>query len=199
VSRGWILAIVTLLAGLAPGRSGADPGRFYSVVVEPLEYRANHGDDDLFRWELGGWWGSDQHRLSVGFDGRAHTMGRTRGGAELQVLYHYLLGNFWDLQVGVREDFGPGPDRNRTLAAFSLTGVAPFWIELTPAFFVSRDGQTSARFEAQTHLQITQNLVAQPRFEVNVAFQNAERYVGPSDLELSLRLAMRAGATLRPI
>ena len=84
-----------------------------------------------------------------------------------------------------------GRDQNRTLAAISLTGVAPLWIELTPAFFVSQDGETSARFESVTELLLTQNFVAQPRFEINVAFQNAERYgirSGATDLELSLRL-----------
>jgi copper resistance protein B len=109
------------------------------------------------------------------------------------VLYNHLLTDSWDLQIGVREDFlfGPGRDRSRTLAAFGLNGTAPLRIEVTPAFFVSQDGETSARLEARTDLPIVGNLVAQPRFELNVAFQNAERYgirSGASDIEVSLRL-----------
>ena len=127
----------------------------------------------------------------------------SRHEAELQVLYNTMLSRFWDLQVGVREDFalGHGKDQNRTFAAISLSGVLPLWIEVTPAFFVSQDGETSARFEAVTELLLTQNLVAQPRFELNVAFQNAERYgirSGATDLELSLRLRYDAWGFVAP-
>lgn len=191
------------LAALAPVAGSAGEAEvFHALVLEQLEYRANQGDD-LFRWEVGAWWGSNAHRLSVDFDGRAYTQGRSRGDAELQVLYNTLLTALWDLRIGVREDFsfGPGRDQNRTLATFSLAGPTPWWVELTPALFVSQDGETSARIEAVANLQITQDFVAQPRFELNLAFQNAERYgirSGATDLELSLRLRYERWSYVAP-
>ena len=78
---------------------------------------------------------------------------------------------FWDLQVGVRQDvlFGSGPDRDRTFAVLGVEGLAPYWFEVTPALFISDDGDVSARFTATYDLLLTQRLIAQPRVEVNAA------------------------------
>ncbi len=110
---------------------------------------------------------------------------------------------FWDLQVEVRQDvlFGSGPDRDRTFAVLGVEGLAPYWFEVTPALFISDDGDVSTRFTATYDLLLTQRLIAQPRVEVNAAAQDARKYgveSGFNDVELGLRLRYEIRRELAP-
>ncbi|HXV37828.1 MAG TPA: copper resistance protein B [Myxococcota bacterium] len=178
-----------------------EPMLFHFAQVDQLEWRANDGHD-LFRWDLHGWWGSDENKLWLKSEGDARTSRPSGGDAEIQLLYGRMISDFWDLQLGVREDFlyGAGSDHERTLAVLGLDGLAPYWFELEPALFVSDDGDFSARLTALYELRVTRRLVAQPRLEVNVAANNARKFGvrrGFNDVELGLRLRyewFRAGA-----
>lgn len=172
------------------------------VRADQLEHRVNDGDD-LFRWEVEGWLGGDTHRLWLESEGEVRTQGPSGGDAELQLHYGYAFAPFWDLRIGLRQDFlfGSGPDRERTFAAFGVEGLAPLWFELSPMLFVSEDGHVSGRLTATYDLLLTQRLVAQPRFELNVAARDAKRFGierGFNDVELGLRLRYELRRELAP-
>jgi len=164
----------------------------YFVLVDQLEFRGNDGDD-LVRWDSEGWLGGDYNKLWFKTEGEVRTSGPSGGDAEFQILYGRTFAPFWDFQVGVRQDvlFGSGPDRERTFAVLGVEGLAPYWFEVTPALFISDDGDVSVRFTATYDLLFTQRLIAQPRIEVNAAAQDARKFgveSGFNDIELALRL-----------
>jgi copper resistance protein B len=199
-----IALFVSLLAGSAAGEDAATgapddwpppmehPLFQYFLLFDQLEYRLDDGDD-LARWEVEGWLGGDYDKVWIKTEGETRTSGPSGGDAEVQLLYGRTFSPFWDFQVGVRQDFvfGAGPDRHRTFAVLGVEGLAPYWFELSPALFVSDDGDVSARLTATYDLLFTQRLVAEPRFELNVAVQDAKKFgveQGFNDVELGLRL-----------
>ena len=81
--------------------------------------------------------------------------------------------------------------RSRAFAVIGVQGIAPYEFEVEPALFVSEDGDVSARLTAEYDLLLTQHLILQPRFELNVAVRGAEEFSvgdGFNDIELGLRL-----------
>lgn len=83
-----------------------------------------------------------------------------------------------------------GPDRARTFAVIGVQGLAPYWFEVTPALFISDDGDVSARLTASYDLLFTQRFIVQSRIEVNAAAQDARKFgveSGFNDVELGLR------------
>ena len=60
-------------------------------------------------WEGRAWFGGDIHRLWLRSEGEREA-GSTHA-ADLEVLYGQATGPWWDLLVGVRHDFNPGPSR----------------------------------------------------------------------------------------
>jgi copper resistance protein B len=165
--------------------------KFYSMQFDQLEWRVNDGADE-FRWDLQGWWGTDENKLWLKSEGEANTSGASGGDAEFQLLYSRMISPYWDAQVGIRQDvlFGGGT-RQRTFAVLGLEGLAPFWFDVEPALFISDDGDVSFRLTTTYDLYVTQRLVAQPRFEMNAAAQDARKFgveSGVNDVELGLRL-----------
>ena len=199
------IAIAALLLGAGPAfaenpRTGAPEDWpepmpemiHWYLLADQLEYRLNDGDD-LVRWDAEGWLGGDTHRVWLKSEGEVRTTGPSGGDAEIQLLYGYNFAPFWDFQIGARQDFlfGSGPDRERTFAAIGVEGLAPYWFELSPTLFVSDDGDVSARLTGTYDVLLTQRLIAQPRVELNVAAQDAEKFGierGFNDIELGLRL-----------
>lgn len=57
-----------------------------------------------------------------------------------------------------------------------LEGLAPYRIRVEPFLFLSDRGDISARLEATYELLLTQRLVAQPRFETNVAARDVKKF-----------------------
>lgn len=178
-------------AQMAPSRkmlrheNGGMPA--YSVMFNLAEYRVQKGGD-AYRWDGEGWFGGDINRLVVKSEGE----GAVRGGvesAEVQALYSRAIGPWFNLQAGVRHDFKPGPAR--TYAAVGFEGLAPYWFELEGALFLSDKGDVLGRIEGYYDQRITQNLILQPRAELNFAAQDIPANgigAGFSDAELGLRL-----------
>ncbi len=165
---------------------------FYWLQLDQLEWRLHDGPD-VFRWDLQGWWGSDENKLWLKSEGEQNTTGRSGGDAEIQLLYSRMISSFFDLQLGLREDIlnGPGENRERSFAVLAFEGLAPYWFDVEPAVYVSHKGDVSFRFTSSYELNVTQRLVAQPRFEVNAAVQKVRNFGvgrGINDVELGLRL-----------
>ena len=165
---------------------------FSFLLFEQLEYRSNAGPDTL-SWDAEGWIGGDYNKLWMKTEGERRLSEDHGGEIEVQLLYSRLLTPFWDVQAGVRYDqrYGAGPDLSQTFATLGLEGHAPYWVEAEPALFISDDGDVLARLTGAYDLPLTQRLIAQPRFELNLAAQGVERFgigAGVNDIELGLRL-----------
>ena len=159
----------------------------YSIVFNLAEYRVQKGAD-AYRWDGEGWFGGDINRFVVKTEGEGSVRGGVESG-EVQALYSRAIGPWFNLQAGVRHDFKPGP--SRTYATIGFEGVTPYWFEVEGALFLSDKGDVLGRLEGYYDQRITQNLILQPRVELNFAAQDVPANgigSGLSDAELGLRL-----------
>ncbi|WP_413246965.1 copper resistance protein B [Sphingomonas sp. 1P06PA] len=162
-------------------------GSFSMISFNLAEYQLREGRDG-FRWDGEGWFGSDLDRLTIKTEGDA-TRGRGIDEAEIQALYSRAIGPYFNLQAGVRQDFGPGP--SPTHASIGFEGLAPYWFDVEGTLFLSDAGDVTARLEATYDQRITQRLILQPRAELNFAAQDIPATAtgaGLSTAELGLRL-----------
>ena len=145
----------------------------WTVRLDQLEYRARDGaDGQSFEGEA--WWGGDASRWVVKARGeRTDGQGWARGEASL--LKAWPAGPYFDVQAGVRYDLAP---KGRGYATIGFEGVAPYWIKLDGAVFLSDQGKVSARAEGAHDLRLTQKLILQPRVEVDMAEAGAARLEG---------------------
>lgn len=167
-------------------------GRFGMLLFDQLEYRLHEGAD-LLRWDSEGWYGSDFNRFWFRTEGEQTLQGPSSGFSEFHGYYGRLVAPFWDAQMGLRYDqqWEPGNDSSRLFGAIGLQGFAPYRFEIAPTLFVSEDGDVSARFTATQDYRLTQRLVAQPRFETQLAVQDVPGFgvgSGFNYVELGLRL-----------
>lgn len=172
-------------------------GTYWQVMASVAEYRAGEGPDG-YAWRGEAWRGGDINRLVVKSEGEGASSEGVEA-AEVQALYSRAVTPTFDLQLGLRQDLGRGPDR--TYAAVGFEGTAPYWFELEGAAFVSNRGDVSARLEASYDLRLTQRLILQPRTELTLAAQSdAKTQVGSglSQAELGLRLRYALTRTIAP-
>lgn len=176
---------------MAPARRAvhAEHGGFTDnrILLDRLEYRAAKGRDG-YAVEGEAWFGGDYDRLWLKFaaDG---TFGEPLESAELQALYSRAINPWFNLQGGVRHDFGHGPDR--TQLALGIQGLAPYWFEIDAAAFLSTKGELTARVEAEYDQRITNQLILQPRVELGLSAQDITELrvgAGLTEVEAGLRL-----------
>lgn len=177
-------------------------GSFGMLLFDQLEYRSLSGND-LLRWDIEGWYGGDSNRFWFKTEGEGTVQGERSGDAEVHGYFGRLIAPFWDAQVGVRYDrqWEPGNSASRFFAAIGVEGLAPYKYEITPTLFVSDDADVSMRLTATRDLRISQRLVAQARFETEVAFQDVPEFgVGSSFnyVELGLRLRYEVRREIAP-
>lgn len=160
---------------------------FHKVLFNLAEYQARRGRDG-YRWDASTWFGGDINRLAVKSEGEG-SFGEPIDHGEVQALWSHAVDPYWNLQGGIRQDFGKGPDR--TYAVLGIEGLAPYWFDLGASAYVSTKGDVLARVEGDIDQRITQKLILQPRLEANFAAQDIpENAIGSglSNLELGLRL-----------
>lgn len=138
-----------------------DRARFGFFAFDRLEHRA--GDGNSAAWSAQGWFGGDLDKLWFRSEGE-HRDGKFEH-ADAELSWSRAIAPFWDGQVGVRHDFGRGPDR--TWAALGVQGLAPYWFELAATAYVGAQGRTALRVEAEYEALLTQRWVLQPRVEIN--------------------------------
>ena len=194
----FILASLACLAWA--GSAVAQEKRVDSLIlIDQLEHGFTKGSDTL-RFNALGWVGGDYNRLWINTEGN-RTANGSLDDTDVQILYGRLIAPFWDLQGGVRyfQPLQNGP--KRASAVFGIEGLAPYRFEVQAAGFVSNRGEVSARLEIEYDLRLTQRLIAQPRFETNIAFQRAKELgigSGINDAELGLRIRYEIRRELAP-
>jgi copper resistance protein B len=176
---------------MAPARRAvyAEHGGFSGnrVLIDRLEYRATKGRDG-YAWEGDAWFGGDHVRLWLKSEGEGSFGGALHHG-EVQALFSRAVSPWFNLQGGVRKDFGSGP--NRTHLALGVQGLAPYWFELDAAAFLSTRGEVTARIEAEYDQRLTNQLILQPRVELGLALQDMPDLrtgAGFTQIEAGLRL-----------
>ena len=188
INRSALLVSVSFLLGAVAAQAD-DDDILALIKADRLEYQS---DDSTWLWDMQGWFGGDYQKFWWKTEGQVDD--GSANEAELQLLYSRAISPFFDLQFGLRHDFDPEP--SRSFVVVGIQGLAPQWIEIDAAAFISEDGDISARFEAEYDLLLTQHLVLQPRFEVDVAFQDVPELalgdgVTSTDLEVRLRYEIR--------
>lgn len=156
------------------------------VQADRLETQARQGADG-YLWDVQGYYGGPTHRLWFKTEGEGAFAEKIED-AEFQALWSRAVTPYWDLQLGVRQDVGTAETSH---AVIGLQGLAPYFIEVDAAAFLSHRGDLTARIEAETDQRITQRLILQPRAEINLAAQDVPRLAigaGLDKVELGLRL-----------
>jgi copper resistance protein B len=153
-----------------------------------LEYQTREGEP-AFLWDIQAWIGTDFNKLWFKSEGEWLTEEDEFEEASAELLYSRNISSFWDVQIGVRHDFKPDPER--TFAALGIQGIAPLWFEVEATTYLSEDADLSIVLEAEYDLLLSQRLILQPRLETSAALQEVEEYgvgQGLNDIELGLRL-----------
>lgn len=181
------------MPGGAPHTTTMDMDRLTRVFVlaDLLEYvPAGTG---AIRADGLAWIGGDFNRLYLRLDATQPFQG-SGGDMEVDVTYGRLVTPFWTALVGGRAEvrgLGSSERRSRTLLAFGFQGIAPYWFEMEPTFYVSSKGQVSGRFASSVDLYFTQRLILQPRVESHYAVQAVRELrigSGVNDIELGARM-----------
>lgn len=169
------------------GRHTAHDQRVSSYVLfDQLEWQAGKGAT-AGNWDARGWIGGDVHRFWFRTEGDAEDS--RIGEAQAHALLGRAIHPWWDVVVGVRQDFGPGP--GRTWAAFGIQGLAPYWFEVEATAYIGESGRTHLRLETEYELLFTNRLILQPLVELEVYGKaDPERGIGAgvSTAEAGLRL-----------
>ena len=158
------------------------------VLVDRFEHLSG-GSDDAVLWDAQGWIGGDERKLWIKTGGEYSFDATEFEAAEIQALYSRAISPNFDVQIGVRHDFEPGP--STSYGVVGLQGLAPYWFELDAAAFLSDAGDLTARIEAEYELLITQRLVLQPRAELQFAVGDIADHdlgSGLTETEFGLRL-----------
>ena len=153
---------------------------------DQLEYRHASDGTSSATWSGAGWWGTDLDRVWLRTEGE-RSNGSQQQDAEL--LWGHAIGRLWDMQLGARQDFGDGPDRQ--WLAIGVQGIAPYWFDVALTLYVGPHGRTALRLESSYDLLLTQRLILQPRVELSAYGQSDTARSIPSGIyetQASLRL-----------
>ncbi|MDP3493481.1 MAG: copper resistance protein B, partial [Hyphomonadaceae bacterium] len=156
-------------------------------LFDQLEYRRSRNGTSALTWDFQGRVGTDYHRLWIKSEGERQGS-RTQDG-RLEFLYSRPVDAFWDLQAGVRRDFGEGSNRN--WLALGVQGVAPYWFDVEGTFYVGSGGRTALRLNAEYQFVLTQRTFLTPEVQTNFYGKtDPARGIGSgvSDVELGIRL-----------
>lgn len=162
--------------------------RTTAAIIDRLESGFSN-DGETYLWDIQGWSGGDLNRFWWKSEGEGE-FGDGVEAAELQALYSRAVAPFWDLQVGVRQDFRPDGE-DATHLVLGVQGLAAHWWEIDAAAFLSTEGDLTARVEAEYDQRITQRWILQPRIELAASASDVpalETGSGLTSIEAGLRL-----------
>lgn len=159
-------AMVPARAQLARENGAMKTGMF---MLERFEARIPvEGEETGYLWDIQAWYGGDINRFVLKSEGEGAFSGSLED-AEVQALYSRAIGPFFDLQTGVR--FDPEPD-TRSHFVLGIQGLAPYMFHVDGALFLSDSGDLTARIEGEYDQKITQQLILQPRIEIEASAQD---------------------------
>ncbi len=141
------------------------------LLIDRLEHwdgKSSNGQ----AWEATGWIGGNINRLWLRTDGE-RSRGRTESSS-LEALYGRSVSPWWDVLIGVRQDFRPAD--SRTWAALGIQGLAPYKFESSATLYMGSGGQVLAKAEVEYDVLLTNRLILQPLLEATVAAKDEPEY-----------------------
>ena len=171
---------------------------FTFATFNQLEGRTN-GLNTGFRWDGEGWIGNDFNKFWFKSEGFV-TNGVASDGDQ-EFLYDRPIPHlrYFDWQAGTRIDIDSGP--KRVWAALGIQGLAPYFFNLAPTFYVRDGGRVAGRLEGYYDLYLTQRLILQPQAELNF-YSHADRGrgigTGLSDIDGGVRLGYQFSRKFAP-
>lgn len=191
-----VATILLATTGTITVAASKDDPLISTVIVDQFEVRDAEDETPLVV-ESQGWVGQDLNKLWFKAD-IERADGETEE-AELQILYSKAIAPYWDLQMGVRRDFRPSP--NRSWAVIGFQGLSPYFFEVDTALFIGQHGRTALRLEAEYELMLTQQWVIAPEITANI-YGKDDKDVGIgsglSNTEVGLRLRYEIRREIAP-
>jgi len=160
---------------------------FVHGILDQFEGRTDGRTPEL-RWSGQGWVGTDYDKFRLKTEGFRRTNGAVDDGRH-EFLYSRAISTYFDLQGGLRSDIDSR--RTRNWAALGFEGLAPLFFHIEGTGYVSDSGHFAARFEGTYDLLLTNRLILQPEFEINLySKSDPARLVGAgfSDIDTGVRL-----------
>jgi copper resistance protein B len=172
-----------------------DTRLFGTVIFDQLEWR-DTGAGSAAAWDAEAWYGGDFNKFWLKTEGQSFDGARQQTGlrsssleASADFLWDRIVSRWWNVQVGLRQDFGDGPAR--TWGAAGLEGRAPYGFDAQATLYLAEEGRSALRIKAEYDLYLTQRLIVQPKIEAN-AYGRADPQrsagTGLSSADLGLRL-----------
>ena len=181
------------------GHFGHSPLYFGAVLLDQNELRSNGRGGPIYAWEGSAYYGTDYHRAWINTRGETSREGSGLERAELQVLYSRLLGYYWDIQAGLRQDFPINPGQgtpSRTYGMVALQGLAPGFFEVQLQAFFGQGGVGLFRAAVSYDLLITNRLILQPEAELNFSTGwDREALISPGIYRTEFGLRLRYEVT----
>jgi len=140
----------------------ADETYFTGLWVDRFEYVESH-DLDATEFEGHAWIGDSYNRFLLRSE--VEIVNDSIETAELDLLHTRAISPFWNVQYGLRREFGKKDERN--WASIGLSGLAPYWFEVDASLFLGENGNSLFDIEAEYDLLLTQRLVMQPRIDIH--------------------------------
>lgn len=182
------ILLPALLATAAPLRAADDNSQISAgMLVDQLEATLTRGRVG-YAFDTEAWLGTDTSRFWLKAKGSAEFSGPL-DELELKALWGHAVGDWFDLQLGIRQDLGPRP--HRTHVAFVIEGIAPYWFDLEVEAFLSNHGEVTARLKAEQDIFLARHLILQPGVEFNFSAQTMpelETGAGMTSAEVAFRL-----------
>lgn len=139
--------------------------QIFNMIKVEADYAGNHGG--LINWDVDGWIGGDRERVWLRSEGEVEDGDTQTAGA--QIYYGWNVDPFWDVLIGLRQDFEP---EATTYLAASIVGLAPYFFETEASLFLSDKGDLSARWKQSVDLLVTQKLILEPHLELEAFAQD---------------------------
>src|SRR3569833_3336707 len=119
-----------------------DTSRFAFFLFVLLVWRVGGANEGRAAWDAQGYYGGDYDKLWIKTEGKyvSHTGVHD---ATAEVLWDRVISKWWDVQVGARQDLGPG--QSRTWGAIGIQGLTPQWFQTEASIYASDEGRTAAR------------------------------------------------------
>lgn len=173
--------------------------RFSATVMklDRLEYRAHRGSDG-YLIEGSVWSGGDIDRAVLAVEAEG-AFGEAAETIQIDAYWRHAINPWFNLQLGVRHDFRPDPER--TYGLIGIEGLLPYWIESEAQLFVSNKGDLHLSAMASHDMRVTQRLVVEPEVELDIAMQDVPELgigAGFDTLELSARARYELSRNFAP-
>ncbi len=157
------------------------------------------GPQPTFRWDAEAWIGTDRNKLWLKSEGDVANGQMSDGDQEFLYDRPFPRMRYFDWQAGLRADLDSDP--KRAWAAIGIQGLAPYFFDFEPTFYIRNSGHVAGRIEGSYNLFITQRLIAQPQLEMNLySKDDPARGIGSglSDIDTGLRLGYQFSRKFAP-